>query len=452
MLVSGLTVMAAMAGLFLSGSDIFVSFGVGTLLVVGIAMLGSITVLPALIAWLGDRVEKGRIPLIGRFRHPDGESRVWGRVVNAVMRRPVVSLVVAGGALVALTIPAFGMNTKTTGIDDLPQDLSAIQAYQRIQDVFPSESPPAVLVVEANDVRANDVSAALQQVEDEARATGVAVAPGSREISASGTLVAYELPLAGNGEDETSKQALADLRDEIIPGAFAEVDAEVNVTGETAGSVDFQQTFQDRLPLVFAFVLAIAFILLLVTFRSIVVPITSILMNLLSVGAAYGVLVLVFQEGFGQSLLGADSDGITNWLPLFLFVVLFGLSMDYHVFLLSRIKESVDRGLSTERAVEAGVRSTAGTITAAAVVMVAVFSIFATLSFIDMKQMGVGLAVAVLIDATIIRGVLVPATMKLLGERNWYLPSWLRWLPQVRSEREAATSARGDAAPEAARA
>jgi putative drug exporter of the RND superfamily len=222
------------------------------------------------------------------------------------------------------------------------------------------------------------------------------------------------------------------------------------VSGDTASSVDWQESLKSHLPLVFGFVLSLAFLLLLVTFRSVVVPITSIALNLLSVGAAYGLLVLVFQDGLGQGLLGADSNGVTSWLPLFLFVVLFGLSMDYHVFILSRIKEFVDRGTPTDLAIERGIRSTAGPVTSAAIVMVAVFSIFATLSFIDFKQMGVGLAAAILIDATVVRGVLLPATMKLLGERNWYLPAWLQWLPRRRSS--APSEAPAGALPEPARA
>jgi uncharacterized membrane protein YdfJ with MMPL/SSD domain len=436
-LISGLTVIAAMAGMFLSGSGIFIGFGIGTSLVVAVAMLGSLTVLPALMAWLGDRIDKGRIPLVSRVRRPAGESRIWGAVVSRVMRRPALSLLVAGGALVALTIPAFGMNTKVTGIDDLPEGLSTIQAYERIQDEFPSEHPPAVVAVESQDSRAPEITAAIGQLARDARDSGVSVGSPAVEYGGDGTLAVVELPLAGDGENEQSRTALAELRDDLIPAAFGTTGAEVNVAGDTAETVDFNDLMGSRLPIVFAFVLGLTFLLLLVTFRSVVIPLTSIGLNLLSVGAAYGILTLVFQHGYGADLLGAGgSDGITSWLPLFLFVVLFGLSMDYHVFILSRIKELVDRGTPTATAVEQGIRTTAGTVTSAAVVMVAVFSIFGTLSFIDMKQMGVGLAAAVLIDATVIRGVLLPATMKLLGERNWYLPRSLEWLPRLRHEPE----------------
>ena len=255
-----------------------------------------------------------------------------------------------------------------------------------------------------------------------------------------GTVAKIDAPSPGSGTDPASVTALNEMRDDIIPATVGGVDGTtVNVTGDAAGSADFSSNLKSRLPLIFAFVFGLAFLLLLVTFRSIVIPITAIVLNLLSVGAAYGVLVLVFQNGNGESLLGFTSNGgVTNWLPLFLFVVLFGLSMDYHVFILSRIKELYDRGMSTDEAVKQGISTTAGTVTSAAIVMVGVFAVFITLSFIDFKELGLGLAAAVLIDATVIRGVLLPAAMKLLGDWNWYLPSWLEWLPQIGSEEDAA--------------
>ncbi len=250
------------------------------------------------------------------------------------------------------------------------------------------------------------------------------------------SVVQVDVPVAGDGADDASYAALAELRDNVIPATIGTVDgAETNVTGITAGSEDFNQIMEERIPIVFAFVLGMAFLLLLGTFRSLVIPIKAILLNLLSVGAAYGLVVWIFQDGHFESLLGFESTGaVTSWLPLFLFVILFGLSMDYHVFILSRIREAYDRGLATGDAVGAGIKSTASVVTAAAVVMIAVFAIFATLSSIEFKQFGVGLAAAILIDATIIRGVLLPATMKLLGDWNWYLPKWLEWLPESRFE------------------
>jgi len=450
-LVSGLTVIAAMSGMALGGSSVFLSFGIGTLLVVAVALLGSLTVLPALMALLGDRMEKGRIPLIGRRRQRAGESRAWSAVVRTVMRRPAVAILVAGGALVALAIPAFGMNVKTTGLEEFPKGFSTIQTYERIQDLYPSEHPSADLVVQADDVRSPAITTAIREVSSQARSEGVALGAPEVKTNRDDTVASVSLPLVGDGENAKSKHALAELRDDLIPAAFQGTGAQVDVGGDVAGNVDWQDSMKSHLPLVFGFVLTLSFLLLLFTFRSVVIPITSIALNMLSVGAAYGLLVLVFQDGFAQGLLGAHSSGITSWLPLFLFVVLFGLSMDYHVFILSRIKELVDRGMPTEKAIERGIGSTAGTVTSAAIVMVAVFSIFATLSFIEFKQMGVGLAVAILIDATVIRGVLLPATMKLLGERNWYLPSWLEWLPKRRlADRPAAATP--PAVPEPARA
>jgi RND superfamily putative drug exporter len=447
-LVSGLTVIAAMAGMFLSGNSVFISFGIGTLLVVAVAMLGSLTFLPAMMSWLGDRMEKGRIPFLSRRRRAAGQSRAWTAIVRAVMRRPVAAILVTGTMLIALAIPAFGMTVKSTGVKDFPQHLSTIQTYNQIQDLYPSEHSPALLVVQADDVGSPQVKAAIDEVSTKAQAEGVAVGGPDVRVNGQGTVAAVSLPLAGDGENDRSTSALTELRKDLIPAAFNGTGAQVDVSGDTASNVDWQDSLKAHLPLVFAFVLTLAFLLLLVTFRSVVVPITSIALNLLSVGAAYGILVLVFQHGFAQGLIGAQSDGVTSWLPLFLFVVLFGLSMDYHVFILSRIKELVDRGMPTEQAIERGIGSTAGTVTSAAIVMVAVFSIFATLSFIDFKQMGVGLAAAILIDATVIRGVLLPATMKLLGERNWYLPSWLEWLPRRRSA--APPAPRGEAVPEPA--
>ena len=264
--------------------------------------------------------------------------------------------------------------------------------------------------------------------------------PGTELIeSKDGTVAQINIPTIGSGTDQASLDALNKLRDDIVPATVGAVEgATVNVSGDAAQSADFASNLESRLPLIFAFVFGLAFLLMLVTFRSVVIPITAILLNLLSVGAAYGVLVLVFQNGNGESLIGFTSNGgVANWLPLFLFVVLFGLSMDYHVFILSRIKELVDGGMPTDEAVRKGITSTAGTVTSAAAVMVGVFLVFVTLSFIDFKELGLGLAAAVLIDATIIRGVLLPASMRVLGDWNWYLPSWLEWLPRIGAERDA---------------
>jgi uncharacterized membrane protein YdfJ with MMPL/SSD domain len=441
-LVSGLTVMAAMAGMFLAGNAVFVSFGIGTMLVVAVAMLGSVTVLPAMLSFLSRKgwTEKGRVPWVAKRRHKTrGESRVWGAILDRVLKRPLVSALLAGGLLVALTIPAFSMHTVNPGIQGLPRSLEVMQTYDRMDAAFPGGSVPAETVVKAPDVTAPDVRRAIEDLQTQAIATGQLDKPTDVDISPDKTVAVVSLAVKGTGTDAASDRSLAVLRDEAVPATVGKLQgAEVAVTGFTAGSKDFNDVMRSHLPLVFGFVLTLAFILLLVTFRSIVVPIKAIVLNLLSVGAAYGVLKLVFQDGRFEGLLDYDSvDGITSWLPLFLFVILFGLSMDYHVFILSRVREAVDSGMSTDRAVAHGIKSTAGVVTSAAAVMVAVFAIFATLSMLEFKQMGVGLAVAVLIDATIVRAVLLPATMKLLGDRNWYLPKRLQWLPKLDHEPKA---------------
>ena len=436
-LVSGLTVLIAMAGMFFAGSVVFTSFAVGTMLVVAVAVLGSLTVLPAVLSKLGDKVEKGRVPIIGKMRHRNGgESRVWGWILDRVLRRPVLSLVLAGGALVALSIPALGMTTVNPGPGSLPKDISVMETYDKMMAAFPGGPQPAVVAVQADDVTKPEVQAGIAQMTEKALASGEMAEPVTTTVSPDKSVAMVSIPMQGTGTDSASETALATLRDKVIPTSIDRVGGtQTDVTGMTAGSKDFNDSMTAHLPIVFAFVLGLAFLLLLVTFRSIVVPIKAIILNLLSVGAAYGVLKLVFQDGHGESLLGFESaGGITSWLPLFLFVILFGLSMDYHVFIISRIREAVDRGMNTEDAVAHGIKSTAGVVTAAAIVMVAVFSIFGTMSMLEFKQMGVGLAVAVLIDATIVRGVLLPAAMKLLGEWNWYLPKGLNWLPKFSHE------------------
>jgi uncharacterized membrane protein YdfJ with MMPL/SSD domain len=438
-LISGFTVMIAMAGMYLAGAATFQSFATGTILVVAVSVIGSLTVLPAVLSKLGDRVDKGRIPLIGRIKARTAQAGIWSRIVDRVLKRPLLSVLVSGGLLLALALPTLAMQTSVPGVDGLPQDLPVVQTYNRIQEAFPGESIPANVVVKADDVTTGAAAAAIDTLQaDAAKQSDLFESGATVEVSRDKTVANVAIPLAGNGTDATSNEALDDLRGELIPATIGTVDgASADVTGMTAGTADFNASMSSHIPWVFAFVLMAAFLLLMVTFRSVVIPLKAILLNLLSVGAAYGLLVLVFQEGWGESLLGFESTGaITAWLPLFLFVVLFGLSMDYHVFILTRIKELVDRGMRTDRAVAQGIKSTAGVVTSAAVVMVAVFSIFATLSSLEFKQMGVGLAAAILIDATIVRGVLLPATMKLLGEWNWWLPSWLEWLPRVSLERE----------------
>ena len=434
-LVSGFTVMVAMAGMFFTGSRTFSSFAVGTIMVVGIAMIGSISVLPAILSKLGDRVEKGRIPLLHRLRS-GSEAKAWGAILDRVLRRPMLSAGIALAILVTMSIPAFGLKMGVPGTDSLPRSLSVMQTYDRIQEAFPGGPLPAVVAIQAENVNDPKVKTAIADLTEKALATGDVRQPIQVDVAPDKRLARVSLPLAGDGANDRSQEALAALRNEILPSTVGRVTgAEFAVTGMTAMNEDFNELMAGHVPIVFAFVLSMAFLLLLVTFRSIVIPLKAIVLNMLSVGAAYGVLVFVFQNGHGESLLGFESTGtITSWLPLFLFVILFGLSMDYHVFILSRIREAFDRGMTTDEAVAHGIKQTAGVVSSAAIVMVAVFGIFATLSAIEFKQMGIGLAVAVLIDATIVRAVLLPATMKLLGDWNWYLPKRLGWLPKVAHE------------------
>jgi uncharacterized membrane protein YdfJ with MMPL/SSD domain len=440
-LISGVTVMIAMAGLLLSGDKGFVSFSIGTMMVVLIAMIGSLTVLPALLGKLGDRVEKGRIPFVHRLRSKNGESRFWAAILDRVLRRPVVSAVAATAVLVALTVPAFSLNMTTTGIDDI--SIAEIEPLKRYDDAFPGGNSPAEVAITAKDVRSEPVQNAIKELRRDALASGQMKGPIDVETSADGTVARISIPVAGSGTDATSQAALATLRDDLLPRTIGEVDGtDFAVAGVTAVDKDWEDKMKTSAPLVFGFVLIFAFLILLASFRSLVVAIKAIVLNLLSVGAAYGILVATFQWGWGESLLGFESNGgITPWLPMFLFVILFGLSMDYHVFILSRVREAYDRGLSNEDAVAHGIKSTAGVVTSAAAVMVATFSVFAMLPLIDMKEMGIGLAAAVLIDATLIRAVLLPATMKLLGERNWYLPNWLGWLPRLEHDESASQPA-----------
>jgi RND superfamily putative drug exporter len=435
-LISGVTVMIAMAGMFFSGDKTFMSFAIATMMVVAVAMIGSLTVLPATLSWLGDRVEKVRVPLLWRLRKDDGESRVWGAILDRVLRHPVVSAVAATAVLVALAIPAMTLNTAISGLDALPASLKELQSYNKVNDAFPGGATPAVVAV-SGDASDPELQAAVAALRKQAVASGAGLEPTDVEVAPGGKALQVQIPLVGKGTDDTSNAALATLREEVIPATLGKVKGiEYAVTGDTAASHDWNGAMKSAIPIVFGFVLAFAFLLLLITFRSVVIPLKAIVMNLLSVAAAYGIVVAVFQWGWGENLLDFNSNGgVAAWLPMFLFVILFGLSMDYHVFILSRIREYYDRGLSTEEAISRGIKSTAGVVTSAATVMVLVFGVFALMPIIDMKEFGIGLAAAILIDATIVRGVLLPATMKLLGSWNWYLPRSLEWLPRLEHER-----------------
>jgi uncharacterized membrane protein YdfJ with MMPL/SSD domain len=430
-LVSGLTVMASLAGIFFLGEPESGAMAIGSILVVGVAVIGSLTVLPAVLAKLGDRVHKSRLPLLRRLKREERDSRLWGFVLGHVMRRPLVALVAGVGILIVLALPAMGMHTKQTGLDDISRSaFPVLKTYDHIQESFPSEKGAAIVVIQSGDVTAPAVQAGIADLERKALATGKVIGPlDEPEISRDGTVAHVDLPLVGDGSNGETMKALAAVR-ALAPVTVGSVPGTtVDVGGDAAATQDANDNLSSHAPIVFGFVLAMAFLLLLVTFRSIVIPIKAILLNLLSVAAAFGVLTMVFQHGWGEAIGMPHTKGIASWLPVFLFVILFGLSMDYHVFILSRIKEGWDKGLGNDAAVEQGIRGSAGVVTAAAAVMVAVFAIFATLSLIDLQEFGVGLAVAVAIDATLIRGVVLPAAMKLLGKWNWYMPRSLGWLP-----------------------
>lgn len=418
-LVSGLTVMVAMGGMFLSGLLLFKGFALATIIVVFIAMFGSVTVLPALLSWLGDRIDAGSVPLLNRRTQQgrSGSGRIVGRVLGPVLARPRAFAVAAVVLLLALAAPALGMKTESLGLEkQFGSDSQLSIAHSRITESFPGGPAPALVVVTAPDITAPGVTAALGGFEDVTvhRAENVA------EI---------EIPLPGGTAD------LTELRENRLPAAFDGTGAKTHVTGETAGSVDFNDQLRRGIVPVFAFITAVTFLLMLFCFRSYVIAVTSIVLNLLSVAASYGVMTAVFQHGWGASLIGSEGIGaIEGWMPLFVLVVLFGLSMDYHVFVVSRIREARGGGLDNRAAIETGIRRTAGAVTGAAAIMVAVFAVFGTLSMQDMQQMGVGLAVAVLLDATVVRMVLLPSVMLLLGERNWLTPRGLSRLPGLEEE------------------
>jgi RND superfamily putative drug exporter len=431
-LVSGLTVMIAMAGMLFTGDPTFMGFGIATMTVVAVAMLGSLSVLPAVLSRLGDRVERGRIPFMRGLRREGRDNRFWGAILTPALRRPALALIAGAAALLALAAPVLHMHTAETGLNSMAKSLPTVDTLQRIEASFPGDTSPAIVAI-AGAENSPRLSDALNQLRTEALASGVMHGPIQVDTSPDGKVTRVQIQLDGKPTGPTANRALETLRTEILPNTVGQVDgATYAVTGGTASSHDHNAELKQAAPIVFGFVLTFAFLLLLVTFRSLVVAAKAIALNLLSVAAAYGLMVLVFQNGWGESLIGFESNGaIAWWLPLFMFVILFGLSMDYHVFILSRIREAFDRGLSTEDAVTHGIKTTAGVVTSAAVVMVGAFAIFATLPILDMKEMGVGLAAAVLIDATIVRAVLLPAAMTLLGDRNWYLPRWLEWLPRL---------------------
>ena len=423
--VSGLTVMIALAGLFLTGIDVFSGVAVGTILVVGVAVLGSLTFLPAILSMLGPWTDRGRIPFLGRRRTAARGSKFWGALARAVVRRPLAWGGVAVIALLALAAPALRLNLEDPGIHSLPPNVPVVHSLADISQAFPGGPVPAEVVVTSSggaDLGGKQVSTAVAALHGQVAATHGAIRePITTAMFGHDQVLVVSVPLAGSGTNATSSSALATLRDHALPATLGKVPGiSYAVAGLTAGNHDFDAQLAKTVPWVFAFVLGLAFLLLMASFRSVYIPALSIGLNLLSVGAAYGLMVLIFQDGHLEGPLGFTAyGGITAWLPLFMFVLLFGLSMDYHVFILSRIRELRLGGASARQAVIGGIATSAGVVTSAAAIMVAVFSIFATLSLIEFKMFGVAMAAAVLIDATIVRGVLLPAGLALRGERIW---------------------------------
>jgi RND superfamily putative drug exporter len=440
---SGMAVAIALAGMLIMPDPVFQSFAVGAILVVAVTVLAALTLLPALLGLLGDGVNWLTLPLIGRRSEAESTGGIWGWITKIVTAQPVISVVLTAALLVAAAVPLFNISLGTIGISTLPENSDQRHAFAVLNEEFSDGVLTADIVIDAPDVNApavqNDIAELTTSLEEDGFFGASEI-----ETNASGDLALLTVAMPGDFSSAESKSALKRLRNDYIPAAFADDTAEIFVGGPTADSVDSVQTQEDYLPFVFTFVLGLSFLLLLVVFRSIVVPLKAVVMNLLSVGAAYGVLVLVFQEGIGTGLLGfQEAPVIESWLPLFLFAILFGLSMDYHVFLLSRIKERYDETGDNTASVAYGLRQTASIITGAALIMVAVFAGMASGDLVIFQQVGFGLAVAIILDATIIRMVLVPASMELLGDWNWYFPKWLEWIPEIHIEGAQATGDEG---------
>ena len=432
-LFSGLAFTLAMVGLLLVPNTVMRSLAAGAIAAGLVSVAAALTLLPALLSLLGDRANALRIPYFGRVAARE-QSPFWSRTVRAVIRRPVISLVVSTAILLAMAAPVLGLESGQAGVSTLPDRLDGKQGYLALNAEFPGETTDPVEIVVDGDAASPDVQEGIDRLRARLASEDLLGNPQPQTNDA-GDLTVITVPIQGDANGSDAVETVRRLRGEHVPAAFPETGVEVLVTGDTAETIDLSDTMSDWLPIVFSFVLGLSFVLLTIAFRSLVVAAKAIVVNLLSVGAAYGLLVLVFQEGWGNELFGFPQvDTIEFWVPLFLFAVLFGLSMDYHVFLLSRIRERFSETGDNSDAVTYGVASTGRIITGAALIIIAVFSGFARGDLVMFQQMGFGVAVALLLDATLVRLVLVPAAMELLGDRNWYLPSWLRWLPDVRVE------------------
>jgi RND superfamily putative drug exporter len=437
---SGMTVVLALLGMLIVPTTIYRALAAGAIFVVIGAVAAAMTLLPAILALMGDKVNALRVRRkAGRVEAGTG---FWDRATRIVMRRPVVGLLAGAGLLVLLALPYFSIHTGTAGVSTLPDDLEAKRAFNLLAENFAGGLTEPALIVIDGDVASPEIQASVSELEGMLAGDDRFGAAGELEVNAAGDLAVLPVPFSGDLYEDASVAALRDLRSEYVPAAFEATPATVLVGGETAFNVDFFDLADTYTPIVFLFVLGLSFLLLTVVFRSIVLPVKAIILNLLSVGAAYGMVVMFFQQGVGPGFVKdiaevlnfPQVESIEAWLPLFLFSVLFGLSMDYHVFLLSRIRERFDFTGDNTESVAYGLRTTGGLITGAALIMVAVFGGFASGRLAPLQQMGFGLAVAVFLDATVVRSILVPSSMKLLGNLNWYLPRWLEWLPQLRVE------------------
>ena len=431
---SGLAVMISIGGLFLLDDPLFRSMAIGTISVVFISVVGSLTFLPAVLSILDRNVNRLRLPIVGRPREEG--TGPWGRVVRATMRRPLLAFVVSAGLLIALASPVLRLHIGQGDFSSFPDSIDGVQAIDLMNQKWPEGSTLQFQVVVT---RADEsaTQAAIDRLRDELLARDGLGGPVETNLSPDGTVALVSFVMSGNQNDVANRAIVRDVRGEVVPRILGGLPGvEALVTGDAAFTADVVGFYEDGMGQVLVFVLAFSFLLLLVAFHSIVIPIKAIILNLLSTGAAYGLLVLVFQEGWGADILDVKPGVIESFVPIFIFTILFGLSMDYHVFILTRIKEARDRGLDSDAAVERGISITAGTITSAAAIMVAVFAVFVTLELTIIKQLGFGLAVAVFLDATVIRSVLLPASMRLLGEWNWWMPRFLSWIPRVTIEGE----------------
>ncbi|MCH7553707.1 MAG: MMPL family transporter [Chloroflexi bacterium] len=441
---SGVTVILALFGMLIVPNTIFISLGLGAILVTIVALAASMTLLPAMLSILGDRVNKGRIPLVSRSQNAFDEQKpggFWDTITHAVMGKPVLSLFLAGGLLIVLAIPFLDLKTGFNSTDTLPDSLTAKRGFLILDKEFSAgEAAPSEIVIDGP-IDAPETQSAIAALTALMAENSDFREPKPLQVNEARDLALLEVPVNGSDSSQVALDALAQLRGEYIPTAFANANVEVYVTGAAAGNQDFIDVTKNYAPIVFGFVLALSFILLTVVFRTIVVPIKAIILNLLAVGAAYGLLVAVFQKGWGNGIFGFQQvEVIEAWIPLFLFSVLFGLSMDYEVFLLSRIREHYDKTKDNRGSVAFGLRTTGRLITGAALIMVAVFGGFASGELVMFQQMGFGLGAAILLDATIVRSVLVPSAMALMGRWNWYFPSFLNWVPDLRVEVEEPSS------------